>query len=121
MRLEHYQLASIIAMQVTCGERLEIAENGNWHVVASAAAQLEKMHAGKQVNLAEICAALSSVHEQIAAVNRKIALKIDIALAVVEALRLGVLVLDMPQPVWIGIDLGSGDSYSVKWQGGHYA
>lgn len=110
MRLEHYQLASIVALLITCGERLEIAENPNWHAVASAASQLEQLHAGKSVDLDVVSSELKTAYEQVSAVDSKIALKISIALAVVNALRVGFLKLDvMPAPVWIGIDMARGN------------
>lgn len=117
MRLEHYQLASIIAMLITCGDRLEVAENPSWHPVASAASQLDQLHAGKSVDLDVVSSELKSAYEQVSAVDSKIALKISIALAVVNALRLGFLKLDAQPtpPVWIGIDMARGTDWGATF------
>lgn len=116
MRLESYQLASTIDMLVTCGERLDIADNPNWHAVASAAARLEDLHAGKPVDLKGIAASLRKAHDQVAAVDREIAVKIGIALAIVDALRVGFLKFEPApaRPVWIGIDMARGQDQTVR-------
>lgn len=112
MRLKNYRLSSTIAMLITCMERLEIAENPNWQAVASAVAQLELFHAGKQADLDEVSTSLRNVHQQIAAVDRSIALKIDIARILVDSLRIGFIEIDVEvyqnKPVWISIDLAIG-------------
>lgn len=113
MRLEHYQLASLIAQLITCGERLDIAENPDWHACAIAAARLEDLHAGKPVDLAAVFDSLQGIRDRVAAVDSKIALNLDIVLTVVDALRLGLLELDAP-PVWIGIDMAAGPDRTAR-------
>lgn len=121
MRLESYQLASLINALIDCGERLDREGSRHWLAVAEAAATIEKMRGGKTVDLDAVSASLRKVQDEIAAVNSKIALKIAIAVSTIDALRMGFLALDTakcPAIGYIGIDMARGADKTV-WRARH--
>lgn len=102
MILERYQLATLVAMLVSCGERLDIDGNPVWNTVATTAGQLERLHDGVPVDISRIAESLRQARSAVATVDKKNAVVLDLALNVVDALRLGLLEL-RPMAMSIGM------------------
>lgn len=118
------QARFVVTGLTNLAEELELADIPAWHAIARSAACLERiMYDEQPADIAEIVSGLKALKLSDPYPRRcgKFTfLLVDLAITLLDAIRLGMLEiqpkLQRPPrpPVWIGIDMGRGESYSVK-------
>lgn len=114
-----YQARFVVTGLTNLAEELELAEIPAWHAIASAAACLEHTMYGEQpADIADVVSGLKALKLSDPFPRRcgKFTfLLVDLAITLLDGIRLGLLdilpKLQRPPrpPVWIGIDMGTGD------------
>lgn len=116
-----YQARFLVTGLTNLAEQLELAELPQWHTIASAAACLERLMVGEQpADLATVIASLKALRltdPSPRRIGKSSFLLVDLAITLLDAIRLGLLDIQpklqrptlRPLPVWIGIDMGTGD------------
>lgn len=123
------QTQFVVTALTNLADELDLVENPSWHAIASAAACLERTMYGEQpADIAEVVDGLKALKLSDPYPKRcgKFTfLLVDLAITLLEGIRLGLLdilpKLQRPPlpPVWIGIDMGTGDR--TVFGGGHHA
>lgn len=127
-----YQARLVVTGLTNLADQLELAEQPQWHTIASAAACLESLLYGEQpAELADVIANLKALRltdPSPRRIGKFSFLLVDLSITLLDAIRLGLLDIQprlqrptlRPQPVWIGIDLGAGDR-TVYYGGARHA
>lgn len=115
-----YQARFVVTGLTNLAEELELAEQPQWHTIASAAACLERLTYGEQpADIADVIASLKALRltdPSPRRIGKFSFLLVDLSITLLDGIRLGLLDIQpklqrptLALPVWIGIDLGTGD------------
>lgn len=120
-----YQARLVVTGLTNLADQLELAEQPQWHTIASAAACLESLLYGEQpAELADVIANLKALRltdPSPRRIGKFSFLLVDLSITLLDAIRLGLLdiqpKLQHPplRPIWIGIDLANGPDRTVEY------